>query len=153
VGGYQTYEDGAFDVDAYAVAAQLNISAGPANISAAAGLVSNAADYGLWLNDSVGAVVDANGVVQDEDSWIAGATIGFKATDILSFEAGLSYYAHDQNGTSDDDGMSYYVQAVISPAPGVYIIPEVGVQDNMDSATGADEGSLTYLGAKWQINF
>ena len=153
VAGYMTYEDAAFDVDAYAFAAQLVLSLGPAKINAAAGVVQNAADYGLWLNDSVGAVVNAAGAVQDEDTIIAGLSVGFKATDTISFEAGYSWYTHDQNGASDNDGRSYYVQAVISPAPGVYIIPEIGVQDLMDNAAGVDQGALTYFGAKWQINF
>ena len=146
VGGYHTSDNP--DVDAYALAAMLNVALGPAKIQASAGLVQNAANYGLWLNDSAGKVGGTN-----EDTIIAGATIGFKASDMLSFEAGLGWYKHDQNGASDDDGMSYYVQAVISPAPGVYIIPEIGVQDQMDNAAGADQGSTTYFGAKWQINF
>lgn len=145
-GGYTTSDNP--DVDAYALAAALNVALGPAKIQASAGLVQNAANYGLWLNDSAGKVGGTN-----EDTIIAGATIGFKASDMLSFEAGLGWYKHDQNGASDDDGMSYYVQAVISPAPGVYIIPEIGVQDQMDNAAGADQGSTTYFGAKWQINF
>ena len=144
VGGYQTYETP--DIDSYALAAKLGLSLGPAKIQASAGIAQNAGSYGLWLSEA------PTGAGGDVDSIIAGATIGFKATDMLSFEGGLGWYTHDE-AAGDNDGVSYYVQAVISPAPGVYIIPEIGVQDDMDDAAGSTGVENTYFGAKWQINF
>ena len=76
---------------------------------------------------------------------------------MLKFEAGYGYQEHelDDNdaATVEDDTSAYYLQAVISPAEGIQIIPEIGVVDNEDSAANADEGDTTYFGAKWQINF
>jgi hypothetical protein len=45
------------------------------------------------------------------------------------------------------------VQAAVTLAPGVYIVPEIGYQDFMDNAAGNDEGYQWYAGAKWQIDF
>ncbi|MEE8540297.1 MAG: hypothetical protein V3S66_01445, partial [Desulfobacterales bacterium] len=144
VGGYQTYETP--DIDSYALAAKLGLSLGPAKIQASAGIAQNAGSYGLWLAEA------PTGAAGDVDTIIFGGTVGFKATDMLSFEGGFGYYLHDE-AAGDNDGMSYYVQAVISPAPGVYIIPEIGVQDDLDDA-GVDASTAnTYFGAKWQINF
>ena len=51
----------------------------------------------------------------------------------------------------------YYLQAAITMAKGVYLIPEVGLRDygdlEGDVEGKVDLGSLWYAGAKWQINF
>jgi len=46
-----------------------------------------------------------------------------------------------------------YLQAVVTLAPGVNLVPEVGYFDYMDNADGDDEGYEWYAGAKWQIDF
>ena len=45
------------------------------------------------------------------------------------------------------------MQALITLAPGVYLLPEVGYIDYMDDRAGADQGYKWYAGAKWQIDF
>ncbi|MBW1732686.1 MAG: hypothetical protein JRJ75_17760, partial [Deltaproteobacteria bacterium] len=81
--------------------------------------------------------------------------VGFKVNDMLTLEAGYGYTSADSDDSSleDDKTQAYYVQAVISPAKGVYIIPEIGKYDYKDTNKGVDEGTETYFGAKWQINF
>jgi hypothetical protein len=49
--------------------------------------------------------------------------------------------------------MAVYLQSVITLAPGVYVIPEVGYYDYDNNADGDDAGSLIYFGGKWQIDF
>jgi hypothetical protein len=80
---------------------------------------------------------------------------GFKFTDQLTFEAGVGYREDDSDapGEDEDDTTEGYLQAVISMAPGVWIIPEVGFTDYGDDINGDDEGDEFYLGAKWQIDF
>ncbi len=80
---------------------------------------------------------------------------GYKLSDMLTFEAGYGYLQHelDQKGARKDDNQAYYLQAAISLAKGVVIVPEIGVIDYMKDAGGNDEGKLTYFGAKWQIDF
>ncbi|MBW2041041.1 MAG: hypothetical protein JRI76_03315, partial [Deltaproteobacteria bacterium] len=53
----------------------------------------------------------------------------------------------------EDETAAFYVQAVLKPAKGVKIIPEVGFVDYMEDAAGADEGDNTYFGAQWRVDF
>jgi hypothetical protein len=62
--------------------------------------------------------------------------------------------AKNAPGPSQPDGSWIaYVQAVITFAPGVYVVPEAGYYDYMDDVAGNDEGYQWYAGAKWQIDF
>jgi hypothetical protein len=56
-------------------------------------------------------------------------------------------------GQVDDEVSSVYVQAVITPTAGVYIIPEVGELDYDNNAAGNDEGDTFYFGAVWKIYY
>jgi len=93
------------------------------------------------------------------DSYTLQAMIvpALKFTDTLRFEAGLGY--RQDNWTSapgyslKDEALVYYVQAMITLAPGVFLCPEVGYIDYMDNRAGNDEGYKWYAGAKWQIDF
>jgi hypothetical protein len=79
-----------------------------------------------------------------------------KLTDALRFEAGGGYRnddADDVSGIDKDEMWNAYAHLMITLAPGVYVIPEVGYVDYMDSVTGADQGNEWYAGAKWQIDF
>jgi len=66
---------------------------------------------------------------------------GFKVNDMFSLEAG--YGSADGDGVADAQ-YAYYLQAPITLAGGVYLVPEIGAVDN---------GDTKYGGAKWQINF
>ena len=83
--------------------------------------------------------------------WTAGAgdgslgyilVAGFALNDMFKLELG---YGHVE-GDNSVDAESYYLQAPITVAPGVYVTPEVGRTDINDVETD-------YFGAKWQINF
>jgi hypothetical protein len=93
--------------------------------------------------------------VNDATSYMLGLILGFTATERLKFEAGFGYRNDDPDspGSDNDDFWQGYLQAVLTLAPGVYIVPEVGYQDFMDNASGNDEGYQWYAGAKWQIDF
>jgi len=80
---------------------------------------------------------------------------GMKVSDMLSFEAGLGYRndATDGGGPKNTSPMAVYLQSVVTLAPGVFLIPEVGYYDYDNNADGDDAGSLMYVGGKWQINF
>jgi hypothetical protein len=51
-----------------------------------------------------------------------------------------------------DDSWIVNTLTVITLAPGIYFIPEVGYY-YMDNITGNDQGSQWYVGVKWQIDF
>lgn len=114
-----------------------------------------------WSNSLIGgtagslAVFDPTDDVKDTESWSAMLVAGLKFTPTLKFEVGAGYRSDDPDvsGVDADEMWSVYGQAVITLAPGVYLIPEAGYIDNMDNFAGDDEGYSWYAGAKWQIDF
>ena len=80
---------------------------------------------------------------------------GFKLSDMWSFEGGFGVRNDrtDEGVERDTTPWSVYLQSVITLAPGVNLIPEVGYFDYDNNATGDDAGSTFYIGGKWQIDF
>jgi len=159
-GLYQTWEEvgtaaGSIDVDSYALQFGAGFNFGPAGIKFGGAYGQNLGNTSIWLAEKADAAATITGAtLNDADTVAFGGVVTFKATDMLSLEGGIAYIDSERDNTAgSDDGMTYYVQAVISPAPGVYIIPEIGIQDFADNRAGTDEGSTTYFGAKWQINW
>jgi hypothetical protein len=73
---------------------------------------------------------------------------------MLRFEAGYAQSSFDVDKAPEkDDTSSYYVQATVNLAKGVFIVPEIGVVDYGKDSYDNDQGKLTYYGLKWQINF
>jgi hypothetical protein len=169
-GGYQTYEIEDFvspvsgntksvDIDSYAIGADVGVNFGPAYVKGAISYGVNTGNA-AWHLDGLRtggsqALFDGNDDVKDTDTIMGALVAGFKFTDQVSFEAGWGYRSDDPDlaGTDEDEAWELYVQSVISLAPGVYIIPEIGYTDYMDDAAGDDEGDRWYLGGKWQIDF
>ncbi len=114
-----------------------------------------------WKNDynavtaSQATLKNSSGGTTEATSYMLGLVAGFAATSHLKFEAGAGYRSDDPDtpGSDKDEFWQCYVQAVVTLAPGVYLVPEVGYQDFMDNAAGEDEGYSWYAGAKWQIDF
>lgn len=158
-GGYQTYEieqGVTLDVDSYVAGANLGLTFGPASIKGSAWLGKNTGPYGMWVDPADDPVLNAAGTeIIDNDlfGWLA--LVNFKANDMLSFEVGYGRVSTelDVDAAQSDDTSSVYANAVITFAPGVFIVPEIGMVDYENDAAGADQGELTYFGAKWQINF
>jgi len=84
--------------------------------------------------------------------------VGFKMSDMLSFELGGGYIQDDpkdaDNGFDEKTkAWDVYLNSTIALAPGVFLIPEVGMQEFGNNPEDEDQGTRFYLGAKWQINF
>jgi hypothetical protein len=161
IGGYQTFEIvdrgtglSDIDVDSYMFGVDGGVNLGAAYIKAAFSMYSNGGNAG-WYQAAPASLNSAGTDTDDVDTMMYALVAGFKASDTMSFEAGYGYREYDSDvaGAKDDEETAYYVQGVFQVAPGVFIIPEVGTFDRDDDAAGADEGDLTYFGAKWQINF
>jgi hypothetical protein len=98
---------------------------------------------------------------EDAEFWAAQGIIGFKVSDMVSFEGGyLTMYGKVKdlgiNMDVEQTVGTWYVQATISPAKNFYIIPEVGDADFQDlkyGSTTTKMGDLMWFGIKWQINF
>ena len=113
-----------------------------------------------------GLVLVGNDEVLDAKNLMALLVLGFKPTESLGLEAGVGYVGYETDSYQGikvkNNYIEYYLQAVFTLAPGVYIIPEVGYRDfgkqKVDKpfyivAPDVDLGSLFYAGAKWQIDF
>jgi hypothetical protein len=119
---------------------------------------SNANWSGPLVGGTAGSFATLDGLkdVNDCISYTGMLLAGLKFTDTLKFEAGAGYRMDDYSDTVNldkDDMWNMYVQAVITMAPGVYLIPEAGYIDNMDNVLKDDSGYSYYVGAKWQIDF
>ncbi len=168
--GYQTYtlkdtNIGATGVDAdvditsmvYGVGGMFNMAG--AYVGAVVMGGSNAGVYGSWHETAAAptATFNANGDVDgtDDTSTIGfNLVLGYNINDMLKVEGGYGWIESDNdNYAKADAAQSFYVNLPITLAPGVSITPEFGVEDQLKSAGDADEGSDTYFGAKWMINF
>lgn len=161
-GGYQTYSIDAnaastadLDVSSYIAGVNLGVNVGPVAIKGSVYMGQNLGPYGMWQTGADDPTIAASGTeTVDNDTMGFLGVVTFKATDALSFEVGYGYLEHELDGAVEkDDTASGYVNAVITFAPGVFIVPEVGMVDYGKSGTGADQGDDFYFGAKWQINF
>jgi hypothetical protein len=92
--------------------------------------------------------------IDDTTTFGFNLVLGYTINDMLTIEGGYGWIQSDNdNYDKKDAAQSFYVNLPITLAPGVSITPEFGVEDQMKDAADADEGSDTYFGAKWMINF
>ncbi len=155
-GGYNSFEVADYDYDSYLIGVGGGFDFGSAYVKANIYYAQNGDSYGLsgLGNDSMAFDALRRDLI-DCDTLGYLAVIGFKASDMMTFEAGYGGIQHelDTDGSESDDSYTVYVNASITLAPGVFIVPEIGYIDYEDNAAGQEEGDLTYFGAKWQINF
>ena len=146
------------DVTSYVIGAMGQAAFGPLTLKAAVSAGQNVGNaWGSAVSLGSGVLKTDGEDISDTDAY-QGALVGvFKLSDMWAFEGGVGY-RHDD---PDDDGyvdkeMQIYLQAFITLAPGVYILPEIGYIDHKNDATAAGSrsaGDTTYVGAKWQIDF
>jgi hypothetical protein len=162
-GGYQSYtnEMGGgleIDVDSYIAAVSGGVNFGALYIKGNVYVGQNGGNL-IALNTAVTGAFGGGGLAginaagnETDDNDIFGALIvvGGKINDMFSVEAGFSTASQELDSMADsDDVTSAYLQSTITFAPGVFVVPEIGMID-YDEA-GQDE--VSYFGAKWQINF
>jgi hypothetical protein len=163
-GGYQTYSidsvgvnDKNFDVTSFGLGAEGNFNFGPVRLGLGISYAENGSNA-RWTGS--GAMLNAaKDDIKDTDTTQGGVVVGFKMSDMVSFEGGFGYRVDDFDGKTaggasidDTDTWEFYVQSVIGLAPGVYIIPEFGYA-NIDADGSNADSTDYYLGAKWQIDF
>lgn len=158
LGGYNAYKlkSGAieYDVDAYVLGLGGDLKVGPAFFKASVFTGQNLGTYGFKTTVDMDPVVNGSTLADNENMGFV-LVAGYTLNDMVKFEAGYGqiYGERDLSTMQKDDASQAYVQAKITLAPGVYVVPEIGKRDEKQSRTGADEGDVTYFGAKWQINF
>lgn len=79
---------------------------------------------------------------------------GYTLNDALKITVGAGYESSENDYMDDaDTAMTAFLQAKYSITKDAFIVPEVGMFDNMENGFGVDEGAVTYFGAKVQYNF
>ncbi len=161
-GGYCTYDiETAVDdvsIDAYAVGIAGGVDLGKFYIKGNAWFGQNVGTYGLWhttSDDPIAVIAPGNIDIVDNDSYGLILVVGARINEMIAIESGIGYTESelDASGIQEDDQLAYYVQATITLAPGVFIVPEVGVIDMAENMAGNNEQKTLYYGLKWQINF
>lgn len=114
---------------------------------------TNVGNYGIWSNTATQGVL--NGDEIDNTSTVGVQVIvGYTINDMMKVEGGFGQVTSDNDNYDEaDSARGFYVQLPITLASGVSITPELGTMDQMKNAADADEGSVSYFGAKWMINF
>lgn len=162
-GGYQTFDvdNGIADDDVTSWGLGLDVAATFGALSVTA-QVNGGTNVGNIYNINVSDLVSGSGYaavvgneVIDNDAMGGRIAVAYTINEMLGVEVGYGYQQteFDVSGSEKDKVQSYYVQLPITLAPGVHIVPEVGVVDYKDNMFGDDESETTYFGAKWQINF
>jgi hypothetical protein len=158
-GGYNTYKElynqKEYTVNAYILALGGSINFGKLFLGGTIWSGKNPGSYVLenqtfdiHISDIVG---DS---VWDNDCIGLSLVAGYTVSERLYLEAGYGYSQADLDYAfvEKDKMYSYYLQTRFTLAPGVYIIPEVGVL-NLGKFLNTEMGEVTYGGAKWQIDF
>jgi hypothetical protein len=164
--GYNTVDmtnpatDQSVSVDSYVVGAAGKINFGPMSFAANIFWAQNAGNFGRLRTATFDTAVVNGTDTEDASTWGGQIIAGFKMSDMFAFGAGYSYDHNELDVTpgvtGENDPSHWYVNATITLAPGVFIIPEVGMFDFGDNDNGIvsiDRGDCVYYGAEWKINF
>lgn len=151
------------DITSMVYGLAFKVKLGPAYINGNVLAATNATNYGLYTiapaaSSSIG--VTAAGDTEDADRMGGAIVVGFKVNDMVTLEAGYAMISDELEVdavTTETEITTYYIQAAITLAPGVVITPEYGMMDlgdrDVTGAASVDQGELTYIAAKMQINF
>jgi len=166
-GGYNSYAlvdatDKDWDVDSYLAGVAVNFGSGPLFVKANVWTGNNVGAYGYGYPlgvDVFTGLAWADPEAYDADFMGYMLVAGFKMSDMVTFEAGYGAVSSEADCNTvkyEDDASSYYINATINLAKGVFIVPEFGCinrDDRKVASVSTEQGKLTYFGAKWQINF
>lgn len=162
-GAYNSYElitaNTSYDVDSWAIGLGAHVSFNAFWIGAnvftgenAGALMDIDTSGDLAADDGYAGFSGTN--VLDNDATGFNICAGWKLNDMFEFEAGYGFVRTKLDSapglpSTDDDASAYYINAIVTLAPGVFFVPEIGRFDGEE--TGDTE--LTYYGIKWQIDF
>jgi len=161
-GGWNAYEivdpaDNEYDVTSYIYGVAGVVNAGPVTLKAMIWGGQNVGSYGLTTDQEVNFAHNYEaGDIRDNNGYGGVASIGVKINDVICVEAGYGYVTGEDDPVGknhNDEAWAAYLQAPITLAQGVTIVPEIGHYDYEENDTNSDEGYESYFGAKWQINF
>ncbi|MBW2739801.1 MAG: hypothetical protein JRE64_13345 [Deltaproteobacteria bacterium] len=163
-GGWNAFElvdnnDKEYDVTSYIYGVAGVVNAGPVTLKAMIWGGQNVGFYGLTTDQEVDFAPDyaaAVDDVRDNNGYGGVVSIGVKINDVIGVEAGYGYVSGEDDPVGknhNDEAWAAYLQAPITLAQGVTVVPEIGHYDYEENDTNSDQGYESYFGAKWQINF
>jgi len=132
---------------------------GPVTLKAMVWEGQNVGLYGLTTNQEVDFMPDydaGTNDIRDNNGYGGVASIGVKINDVIGVEAGYGYVTGEDDPVGknhNDEAWAAYLQAPITLAQGVTVVPEIGHYDYEENDANEDQGHESYFGAKWQINF
>jgi len=153
--GYNTFEvNDQHDIDSYIGILNAGFKAGKFRLE---GEVFAGENVGNMVGGDVngtesgeGYAQISGGTLQDNEAYGGEIVAGYVINDMFSLEAGFGFMTTElDNASEEDEVYAYYLQAPITLASGVFVVPELGKIDYRED----NQGDKTYLGAKWQINF
>jgi hypothetical protein len=160
-GSYKVKSD-VLDVDktvnSYLLGLEGGIKMAPVYANAIIWMARNSKQLGFNQVDAAGATFDTDYSIINDKNY-GGALVAGVAIAKVTVEAGYGLVSSekDTSGAENDKAQSYYLNATIPVAQTASakfsVVPEIGVFDYMKDAKGADQGKVTYAGAKCQVDF
>ena len=163
-GGWSAFEvvndaDKEYDVTCYLYGVAGVVNLGPVTLKAMIWEGQNVNLYGLSYTQEVDFEPDydaGTGDIRDNNGYGGVASIGVKINDVIGVEAGYGYVTGEDDPVGknhNDEAWAAYLQAPITLAQGVMVVPEIGHYDYEENDANEDQGHESYFGAKWQISF
>ena len=145
-------------VNSYLLGLEGGIKMAPVYANAVIWMARNSKQLGFNQVDAAGATFDTDySIINDKD--YGGALVAGVVIQKVTVEAGYGLVSSekDTSGAENDKAQSYFLNATIPVAQTASakfsVVPEIGVFDYMKDAKGADQGKVTYAGAKCQVDF
>lgn len=159
-GGYNSYDirynGSTYEIDSYVGALGGGVSVGRFYLKASGWIGENTGSYELLNQPMDSPTINFNTQsVVENDARAFILVAGFTVNEMVSLETGYGYTEAelDIDGAFNDAIETWYLQSKVTLAPGVFVVPEVGLVDWKHNSAGVNEGETLYYGAKWQIDF
>ena len=147
------------DITCYIYGVAGVVNTGPVTLKAMIWNGQNVDSYGISYNQEADLRADydlTKDDIRDNKGYGGVASIGVKINEVVGVEAGYGYVSgKDDTAGKDhnDEAWAAYLQAPITLAQGVTVVPEIGHYDYEEDGDSGNQGHESYFGAKWQINF
>ncbi len=138
---------------AYVTAVSTKYCADKFNILAQVSYGQNIADYGM-SSATVGNATWINSEVENATSMGGYFEFTYKLCPTKNLTAGFGYFSGDREDLDDPDtAWTAYLQSKINLHNHMFIVPEIGVINEMEDGMGNKQGSHKYFGLNLQADF
>lgn len=142
------------DVDAWVAFLKGKVNLGAVDLQFSVHYGANLNDFGILGRGSSVAVLDADGDVEDAESYGGYLQASFKV-DPATISLGWGY-VHDENdaiGDDADEENNFFINCKIPIADTFFIVPELNYWDGMDDQYGNEDPDKWNVGVLWQMDF